>query len=157
MINITLPDGSVREYRAGVSAHEIALSISEGLARNVLSAEVNGEVWDSNRPITTNSLVKLLTWNDEKGKGTMWHSSAHLMAEAIQEFYPDAKFAIGPSIENGFYYDFDLPEKISEDDFPKIEAEMKRIIKEKEPFERFILDREEARKLCDDLDQDLKH
>ena len=108
MINITLPDGSVREYESGISAHGIALSISEGLARNVLSAEVNGEVWDSNRPITESSLVKLLTWNDEKGKETMWHSSAHLMAEAIQHFYPDTKFAIGPAIEVGFYYDIDL-------------------------------------------------
>ena len=108
MINITLPDGSVREYHSGVTAHEVALSISEGLARNVLSAEVNGEVWDSKRPIIESSRVKLLTWNDEKGKETLWHSSAHLMAEAIQHFYPDTKFAIGPPIENGFYYDIDL-------------------------------------------------
>lgn len=137
MINITLPDGSVREYESGVSAHEIALSISEGLARNVLSAEVNGEVWDSNRPITESSLVKLLTWNDEKGKETMWHSSAHLMAEAIQHFYPDTKFAIGPPIENGFYYDIDLGGKtISETDFKKIEDKMIELARQKNQFER---------------------
>jgi len=137
MIKITLPDGSVREYESGVSAHEIALSISEGLARNVLSAEVNGEVWDSNRPIIESSLVKLLTWNDEKGKETMWHSSAHLMAEAIQYFYPDTKFAIGPPIENGFYYDFDLQGKtISEIDFKKIEDKMIELARQKNQFER---------------------
>ncbi len=137
MIKITLPDGSVREYESGVSAHEIALSISEGLARNVLSAEVNGEVWDSNRPITDSSLVKLLTWNDEKGKETMWHSSAHLMAEAIKYFYPDTKFAIGPPIENGFYYDVDLQGKtISEADFKKIEDKMIELARQKNNFER---------------------
>jgi len=137
MIKITLPDGSVREYESGVSAHEIALSISEGLARNVLSAEVNGEVWDSNRPITESSLVKLLTWNDEKGKETMWHSSAHLMAEAIKYFYPDTKFAIGPPIENGFYYDVDLQGKtISEADFKKIEEKMIELARQKNNFER---------------------
>jgi len=137
MIKITLPDGSVREYESGVSAHEIALSISEGLARNVLSAEVNGEVWDSNRPIIESSLVKLLTWNDEKGKETMWHSSAHLMAEAIQYFYPDTKFAIGPPIENGFYYDVDLQGKtISEIDFKKIEDKMIELARQKNQFER---------------------
>ena len=137
MIKITLPDGSVQEYESGVSAHEIALSISEGLARNVLSAEVNGEVWDSNRPITESSLVKLLTWNDEKGKETMWHSSAHLMAEAIKYFYPDTKFAIGPPIENGFYYDVDLQGKtISEADFKKIEEKMIELARQKNNFER---------------------
>jgi len=137
MIKITLPDGSVREYESGVSAHEIALSISEGLARNVLSAEVNSEVWDSNRPITESSLVKLLTWNDEKGKETMWHSSAHLMAEAIKYFYPDTKFAIGPPIENGFYYDVDLQGKtISEADFKKIEEKMIELARQKNNFER---------------------
>lgn len=145
MINITLPDGSKREYESGVSAHDIALSISEGLARNVLSAEVNGEVWDSNRPITEDSKVKLLTWNDEKGKETMWHSSAHLMAEAIQYFYPETKFAIGPPIENGFYYDVDLGGKtISESDFKKIEDKMLDLARQKNPFERKEVPKEKA-------------
>ncbi|MBL56897.1 MAG: threonine--tRNA ligase [Flavobacteriales bacterium] len=145
MINITLPDGSKREYESGVSAHDIALSISEGLARNVLSAEVNGEIWDSNRPITEDSKVKLLTWNDEKGKETMWHSSAHLMAEAIQYLYPETKFAIGPPIENGFYYDVDLGGKtISESDFKKIEDKMLDLARQKNPFERKEVPKEEA-------------
>ncbi|MBO72090.1 MAG: threonine--tRNA ligase [Flavobacteriales bacterium] len=145
MIDITLPDGSVRKYDSGVTAHEVALSISEGLARNVLSAEVNGEVWDSNRPITKSAQVKLLTWNDEKGKETMWHSSAHLMAEAIQHFYPETKFAIGPPIENGFYYDIDLGGKsISESDFKKIEDKMLELARQKNDYIRKEVSKEEA-------------
>ena len=103
MITITLPDGSQREYEQGVTSHEIAMSISEGLARNVLSAKVNGEVWDSSRPIEEDSTVQLLTWNDDEGKNTFWHSSAHLMAEALEALYPGVKFGIGPPIDNGFY------------------------------------------------------
>ncbi|MFL2581718.1 MAG: threonine--tRNA ligase [Flavobacteriales bacterium] len=145
MIDITLPDGSVRKYESGVTAHEVALSISEGLARNVLSAEVNGEVWDSNRPITKSSQVKLLTWNDENGKETMWHSSAHLMAEAIQYFYPETKFAIGPPIENGFYYDIDLGGKtISDNDFKKIEDKMLDLARQKNDYIRKEVSKEEA-------------
>src|SRR5687768_4872887 len=108
MIKITLPDGAVREYEKGTTALQIAQSISEGLARNVLSAKVNGEVWDANRPINSDSSLQLLTWNDTDGKSTMWHSSAHLMAEALESLYPGVKFGIGPAIENGFYYDVDL-------------------------------------------------
>ncbi len=145
MINITLPDGSVREYTSGVTAHEIALSISEGLARNVLSAVVNEKVWDSNRPITESSEVKLLTWNDEKGKETLWHSSAHLMAEAIQHFYPETKFAIGPPIENGFYYDIDLGGKtISDSDFKKLEDKMLELARQKNNFVRKDIPKKEA-------------
>src|SRR5690606_41318627 len=122
-IKITLPDGSVKSYPSGITAMKVATDISEGLARNVLSAKVNGEIIDSNRPITKDSDLSLLTWNDEGGKSTMWHSSAHLMAEALQHFYPKAKFAIGPPIENGFYYDIDLgEEQISDKDLPKVEA-----------------------------------
>ncbi|MCF8451432.1 MAG: TGS domain-containing protein, partial [Taibaiella sp.] len=99
MIQITLPDGSIREYAAGTSSAEVAKSISEGLARKVLAAEVNGEVWDTARPITTNATVRLLTWDDTKAKATFWHSSAHLLAEAIEALYPGTKFGIGPSIE----------------------------------------------------------
>lgn len=125
MIKITLPDGSVREYEKGTTAHQVALSISEGLARNVLAAKVNGEVWDSSRPINEDSKLVLLTWNDTEGKSTMWHSSAHLMAEALEALYPGTKFGIGPAIENGFYYDIDLGGKaFSQEDFKKVEDKM---------------------------------
>jgi len=157
MIDITLPDGSVRKYESGVTAHEVALSISEGLARNVLSAEVNGEVWDSNRPITKSSQVKLLTWNDEKGKETMWHSSAHLMAEAIQYFYPETKFAIGPPVENGFYYDIDLGDKtISDNDFKKIEDKMLELARQKNEYKRKEVSKEEALAYFKDKDDEYK-
>jgi threonyl-tRNA synthetase len=120
MINITLPDGSVKQYEPGVTAMDIARDISEGLARNVLSAKVNGEVMDATRPINEDAAVQLLTWKDPEGKATMWHSSAHLMAEAIEALYPGVKFGIGPDIENGFYYDIDFGEyQISEKDFPR--------------------------------------
>ncbi|MDF2436330.1 MAG: threonyl-tRNA synthetase [Bacteroidota bacterium] len=125
MIKITLPDGSVREYEKGTTAHQVALSISEGLARNVLAAKVDGEVWDSSRPIEKDAKLQLLTWNDTEGKSTMWHSSAHLMAEALETLYPGTKFGIGPAIENGFYYDIDLGGKaFSQEDFKKVEDKM---------------------------------
>ncbi|GHB81647.1 threonine--tRNA ligase [Persicitalea jodogahamensis] len=136
-IKITLPDGSVREYPAGVSSYDIALSISEGLARNVLSAVVNGEVWDANRPIEQDSSVKLLTWNDPEGQATFWHSSAHLLAEALESLYPGVKFGTGPSIEKGFYYDVDLGEKtLSSDDFVAIENKMKELARQKNEYVR---------------------
>ncbi|WP_293298155.1 threonine--tRNA ligase [Pedobacter sp. UBA4863] len=145
MINITLPDGSVRQYEKGVSAHQIALSISEGLARNVLAAEVNGEVWDSSRPIEADSAVKLLTWNDTEGKATFWHSSAHLMAEALEALYPGTKFGIGPAIETGFYYDVDFGDiEFSSDDFKKIEDKMLELAKQKEVFERKSVSKADA-------------
>jgi threonyl-tRNA synthetase len=137
MINITLPDGSMRQYDAGITAMKIALSISEGLARNVLAAEVNGEVWDSTRPIETDSSVKLLTWNDTKGKSTFWHSSAHLMAEALEALYPGTKFGIGPAIETGFYYDVDFGDKVlSSDEFKQIEDKIIELAKTKAEFVR---------------------
>ena len=145
MIKITLPDGSVREYEAGVSGHDVAMSISEGLARNVLAAKVNGEVWDSTRPITTDSTVQLLTWRDEEGKQTFWHSSAHLLAEALEAIYPGIKFGIGPAIENGFYYDIDPGEhKISQDDFGKIEQKMSELAKQKNAYDRREISKDEA-------------
>src|SRR5688572_13263160 len=120
MINITLPDGSKREYPKGTTPMDIAKSISEGLARNVLSAKVNGEVIDANRPINADATLNLLTWNDADGKATMWHSSAHLMAEALEFFYPGIKFWVGPPVENGFYYDVDFgSHTISSEDFKK--------------------------------------
>jgi threonyl-tRNA synthetase len=145
MIKVTLPDGSVREYNEGVTSLEIASSISEGLARNVLAAKVDGEVWDATRPINKNVSLKLLTWNDEEGKSTMWHSSAHLMAEALEEIYPGVKFGIGPPIENGFYYDIDLGEKsISSDDFKKIETKMLELARQKNKFSREEVSKNEA-------------
>ncbi|MNK34270.1 Threonine--tRNA ligase [compost metagenome] len=145
MINITLPDGSVRQYEKGTSAHQIALSISEGLARNVLAAEVNGEVWDSTRPIEADSSVKLLTWNDAAGKSTFWHSSAHLMAEALEALYPGTKFGIGPAIETGFYYDVDFgDQEFSSDDFKAIEAKMIELAKQKETFVRESVSKADA-------------
>jgi len=138
MIHITLPDGSVREYAAGTSSADIAKSISEGLARKVLAAEVNGEVWDSARPIQSDASVRLLTWDDKNAKATFWHSSAHLMAEALEILYPGVKFGIGPAIEHGFYYDIDLADHrtISEDDLKKIEDKMKELAKTNSAYKR---------------------
>ena len=145
MINITLPDGSTRQYEKGTSAHQIALSISEGLARNVLAAEVNGEIWDSARAIETDSTVKLLTWNDTDGKATFWHSSAHMMAEALEALYPGTKFGIGPSIETGFYYDVDFGDReFSSDDFKAIETKMLELAKQKQAFSRKSVSKADA-------------
>ncbi len=147
MINITLPDGTVKQYPKGTTAMDIAKSISEGLARNVLSAKVNGVVMEATRPINEDATVQLLTWRDEEGKATMWHSSAHLMAEAIEALYPGVKFGIGPDIENGFYYDVDFGEySVSEKDFPKIEQKMKELAKQKQQFIRKEVSKDEALK-----------
>lgn len=139
MISITLPDGSVRQYDKGISSAQIALSISEGLARNVLAAEVDGEVWDSSRPIEKDSHVKLLTWNDASGKSTFWHSSAHLLAEALEALYPGTKFGIGPPVKDGagFYYDVDFGDKVlSSDEFKQIEDKMIELAKTKSEYIR---------------------
>ena len=145
MINITLPDGTVKQFNAGVTAHDVAMSISEGLARNVLAAKVNGVVVDSTRTITEDSTLQLLTWNDTDGKSTMWHSSAHLMAEAIEFYYPGVKLAIGPPVANGFYYDVDFLENtISEKDLEKIEQKMKELAKQKNKFVRQEISKAEA-------------
>jgi threonyl-tRNA synthetase len=136
----------VRQYPVGVTSLEIAQSISEGLMRNVLSAKVNGEVWDATRPIITDSRVQLLTWKDDEGKNTFWHSSAHLLAEALEALYPGTKFGIGPAIEQGFYYDIDTPEGvvISQDDFPKIEQKMTELAKQKNEYLRKDISKQEA-------------
>lgn len=145
MINITLPDGAVRQYEAGVSAGDIARSISEGLARKVLAAEVNGEVWDASRPINNDASLKLLTWDDKNGKSTFWHSSAHLMAEALEAIYPGVKLGIGPSIETGFYYDIDLGDRsISEEDLKKIEDKMKELAGKKSEYVRKDVSKNDA-------------
>jgi threonyl-tRNA synthetase len=157
MIKITLPDGSVREYEQGTTANQIALSISEGLARNVLAAEVNGQVWDSNRPIETDSAVKLLTWNDQDGKATFWHSSAHLMAEALESLYPGTKFGIGPAIETGFYYDVDFGDReFSSDDFKQIEDKILELARQKSDFSRQAVSKADAIKYFTEKDDEYK-
>ena len=145
MIKITFPDGAKREYESGITSMDIAKSISEGLARNVLSAEVNGEVWDASRPIHEDSKVKFYTWKDQEGKKTFWHSAAHLMAEAIEALYPGTKFGIGPAIENGFYYDIDMGDKVlSSDEFGKIEAKMKELASQKNEYLRTEVSKADA-------------
>ena len=145
MIQITLPDGTVKEYPTGTTAMQVAEGISSGLARNVLAAEINGEVWDANRTILSDASLKLLTWNDDNGKMAMWHSSAHLMAEAIEALYPGVKLAIGPPIENGFYYDIDFGDhNFSSDHFPKVEQKMTELARQKNTFKRIEITKADA-------------
>lgn len=145
MINITLPDGTVKQVESGTTALDVAMGISEGLARNVLAAEVNGEVWDPQRSINEDATLNLLTWRDDEGKRTMWHSSAHLMAEALEALYPGVKFWVGPPIENGFYYDVDFGDHtITDKDFPAIESKMMELAKQKNPYIRREMSKAEA-------------
>ncbi|WP_448517885.1 threonine--tRNA ligase [Rhodoflexus sp.] len=144
-IKITFPDGNIREFARGTSAMDIALSISEGLARNVLAAKVNGEVQDVSRPIMHDATLQLLTWNDAEGKATFWHSSAHLMAEALEALYPGIKLGIGPAIENGFYYDIDFNgHTFTQDAFEKIEAKILELARQKNPFKRLEVSKADA-------------
>lgn len=157
MINITFPDKTVRQYESGVTPMEIAKSISEGLARNVLSAKVNDKMWDATRSINEDAEIQLFTWNDPEGKSTMWHSSAHLMAEAIEALYTGVKFGIGPSIENGFYYDIDTGDKVmTEEDLAKIEAKMLELAKQKQVFERIDVCKADALKHFQDKGDEYK-
>ena len=145
MIKITLPDGSVREYAKGSTAMDIAKSISEGLARKVLAATINGEVWDASRPINEDASLKLLTWDDADGKNTFWHSSAHLMAEAVQDKYPNAKFWVGPALDKGFYYDIDLGDtKMAEEDLIHLEKKMNELAKQNNAYARKAMPKAEA-------------
>ena len=145
MIKVTLPDGSIKEVEKGTTSLEIAKSISEGLARKVLAAEINNEIWDLTRPITIDSSLKLLTFQEDGGKSTLWHSSAHLMAEALEFYYPDIKLAIGPPIENGFYYDIDFGSyEISQKDLNKIEKKILELAREKNEFIRKEVSKKEA-------------
>lgn len=145
MIKINFPDGAIREYEKGTSALEIAKGISSGLAKQILAAEVNGNVVDATLPIHEDSSLNLLKWEDAGAQSTFWHSSAHLLAEAIEELYPGAKFGTGPSIENGFYYDIDFGEhQISEHDFPKIEKKMKQLANKQSEFIRKEISKEDA-------------
>ena len=157
MIKITFPDNSVREYPKGTTAMQIAESISSRLAQEVLAASVNGETWDLTRPIEEDASVKLLKWEDEEGKHAFWHSSAHLMAEALQELYPGIKFGIGPAIENGFYYDVDPGEAvIKESDFPAIEAKMQELVAKKEEIKRQSITKQDALKMFGDRGEEYK-
>ena len=145
MIKITFPDLNIREYSEGTTSLEIAKSISEGLARNVLSAKVNGEVWDATRPIESDATLQLLTWENPEGKSILWHSSAHLMAEALEIIYPGVKFGIGPPVDNGFYYDIDLGGKvISPEDFKKIEDKMLELARKGNKYIREEVSKEKA-------------
>ena len=154
MIKITFPDNSVREYEIGVTPLKIAESISIRLAESVLAAKVDGEVWDLCRPVSHDATIHLLKWDDEDGKHAYWHSSAHLMAEALQILYPDVKFGIGPAIESGFYYDVDLGERtISDSDFAEIEAKMLELAGEKEVIKRQEITKSDALKLFGDRNE----
>lgn len=145
MINITLPDGTVREKESGVTGMEIAREISDGLARMALAVRVNGDVWDLSRPIENDADISILTWRDEGGKMAFWHSSAHLMAEALEAEFPGIKFGIGPPIENGFYYDVDLgDQQFSDQDFQKIEKKMLELAKQSNVYERVPVSKKEA-------------
>lgn len=145
MIKITLPDGSVREYEAGVSAYDVAASISQGLAKAVVAAEVNGEVWDLTRPIKTDSSLKLLKFEDEGGRKTFWHSSAHLMAEAVETLFPGVKFWVGPPLDNGYYYDIDMGgQTLSEADLERVEKLMLELAKQDNKYERSEMPKAEA-------------
>ncbi|WP_332731987.1 threonine--tRNA ligase, partial [Flavihumibacter sp.] len=144
-MKISFPDGAVREYEQGASALDIAKSISEGLARKVLAANVNGQVWDLTRPINNDSSLKLLTWDDAEGKNTFWHSSAHLMAEAVESLFPGVKFWVGPALEKGFYYDMDLGDrKMNEEDLAVLEKKMNELAKKNNPYQRKEISKQDA-------------
>ncbi|MEP6626769.1 MAG: threonine--tRNA ligase [Ginsengibacter sp.] len=156
-MNITFPDGAVRHYEQGASAMDIAKSISEGLARKILAAEVDGEVWDLSRPINQDAAVKFLTWDDEKAKSTFWHSSAHLMAEAVEDTFPGVKFWVGPPIEKGFYYDIDLGDNvITETDLVKLEKKMGELSKQNNSFIRKEISKADATKYFEEKGDEYK-
>ena len=157
MINITFPDGAVRQYEKGTTALDIAKSISEGLARKVLAANINGQVWDATRPINEDASVKLLTWNDAEGKSTFWHSSAHLMAEAVESLFPGVKFWVGPPVENGFYYDMDLGDrKMTEEDLARLEKKMNELAKQNNIYTRKDISKKDAVKYFSDKGDEYK-
>ena len=150
MIHVTLKDGSVKEFEAGVSVIDVAKSLGAGIAKAACCGRINGEVVDLRTPINEDCNLEICTFEDEDGKRTFWHSSSHVLAQAVKRLYPDAKFAIGPSIKGGFYYDFDVEKPFTPEDMEKIEAEMKKIVKEKLSIERFELDVSEALELMKD-------
>src|SRR5690606_36131761 len=152
-----LPDGAVRQYEKGTTSLDIAKSISEGLARKVLAAQVNGQVWDATSPIETDAQLKLLTWDDAEGKSTFWHSSAHLLAEAVQSLYPGVKFWVGPPVENGFYYDMDLGgRQLNDEDVKKVEAKMNELAKQGNRYTRKEISKADAVKYFTDKSDEYK-
>ena len=157
MINIKFPDGSVRQYESGVTPLQVAESISSGLARQVLAASINDMEWDISRPICSDGEIKLFKWEDPEGKHAFWHTSAHLLAEALQELYPGVQFGIGPAIENGFYYDIDPGDnEITQADFPKIEKKMAELVAKKEAVVRADISKADALKFFGDTGQTYK-
>ena len=157
MINIKFPDGSIRQYESGVTPLQVAESISSGLARQVLAASINDMEWDISRPICSNGEIKLFKWDDPEGKHAFWHTSAHLLAEALQELYPGVQFGIGPAIENGFYYDIDPGDnEITQADFPKIEKKMAELVAKKEAVVRADISKADALKFFGDTGQTYK-
>ena len=151
MINITFPDNSVKQFENGITPLQIAESISSRLAQDILAASVNDKEWDITRPINEDATIKLYKWDDAEGKHAFWHSSAHLLAEALQELFPGVKFGIGPAIENGFYYDIDPNgNAITAADFAKIEAKMIELAQRKEEIKRADISKEDALKLFGD-------
>jgi len=147
MINITLPDGSVRQYQEGVTGMEVAQSISQGLAKKVLAAEIDGAIREASQPITKDVSLKLLTWDDKNGKAAFWHSSAHVLAEAIQHLYPNAKFTIGPAVDNGFYYDIDFgDDTFSAEQIPAVEAKMTELARQDNTFKLYPISKADALK-----------
>jgi len=157
MINIKFPDGAVRQYENGINALAIAKSISEGLARKVIAADINGQVWDATRPINNDSTIKLYTWDDKEGKSTFWHSSAHLMAEAVESLFPGVKFWVGPPVENGFYYDMDLGDrKITEEDLAALEKKMNELARQNNSYIRKEIPKAEAVKYFTDKGDEYK-
>ena len=157
MINITFPDGNVKQFEAGVTPFQVAESISPRFAADILAAKVNDQEWDISRPINEDAAIQLFKWDDAEGKHAFWHSSAHLLAEALQELYPGVKFGIGPAIENGFYYDIDPGEhKITSDDFDKIEKKMAELVAKKEAIVRQDISKEDALKMFGDRGEEYK-
>lgn len=157
MINISFPDGAIRQYETGITALAIARSISEGLAKKVLAAKINGETWDASRAITQDASLQLLTWNDADGQNTFWHSSAHLMAEAVDTLFPGVKFWVGPALEKGFYYDMDLGDrKMSEEDLLLLEKKMNELAKKANPYVRKEISKEDAIKYFTDKGDEYK-
>ncbi|MDE6478645.1 MAG: threonine--tRNA ligase [Muribaculaceae bacterium] len=157
MITITFPDGSKKEFEAGVTPFQIAESISPRFAADVLASKINGQDWDISRPVNEDATIELFKWDDPEGKHAFWHSSAHLLAEALQELYPGVKFGIGPAIENGFYYDIDPGEhKITSEDFPKIEKKMQELVARKEAIVRKDISKADALKMFGDRNETYK-
>ena len=155
-MKITLKDGSFKEYEGSMSVLDIAKDISEGLARAATAAKVNGEITDLRTEISEDCELELLTFDSEDGKGAFWHTTSHIMAQAIKRLYPETKLAIGPSIDNGFYYDLDRENPFAAEDLEKIEAEMKKIVKEALPIEKFTKTREEAIAYFKDKDEEFE-